>query len=204
LFCFLEKILNKNKKMNQQIENLNDYSNRKLMKSLYKSDSMSGSILQNKTKDLVVSITSNYIRPNNLMFPSNDSSISSKAVNTKKFKDLNESLILFDDDLNMTKKNVKRNESIFSCILIQQYFVYFVLCTFILLCSFGFYSVLITTNMRIESLENSLIDRISKNIPLKFISYKDYFADGNNQGKNYFIYSNDNLFDEDQQNKGFF
>jgi hypothetical protein len=65
LFCFLEKILNKNKKMNQQIENLNDYSNSKLMKSLYKSDSMSGSILQNKTKDLVVSITSNYIRPNN-------------------------------------------------------------------------------------------------------------------------------------------
>ena len=74
--------------MNQQIENLNDYTNSKLMKSLYKSDSMSGSILQNKTKDLVVSINSSYIRPNNLMFPSNDSSISSKALNTKKFKDL--------------------------------------------------------------------------------------------------------------------
>ena len=122
--------------MNQQIENLNDFSNNKLMKSLYRSDSLSGSILQNEiTKDLVVSIDSNnYNRPNKLMFPLNDSSISSKTVNIKRFKDLNESLILFDD-LNMTKKNIKRNESIFSCLLIQQYFVYFVLCAFILLCS---------------------------------------------------------------------
>ena len=31
---------------------------------------------------------------------------------------------------------------------------------FILLCSFGFYYVLVTTNLRIESLENSLMNKI--------------------------------------------
>lgn len=156
--------------MIQQIENLN-------YKSRYSTTSSESSSLQ-ETKDLVVSIdSSTFNNKTNRMFPSQ--TITSNA--TAKIRDFknSDSFIVCD---NLTKKRIQRNQRMFSCLLVQQYFVYFIMSAFILLCSFGFYYVLVTTNLRIESLENSLMNKIESKTPIRFISSKDYFADSEDEG----------------------
>jgi hypothetical protein len=106
-----------------------------------------------------------------------------------------ESLILYD------KQSLQKNRSMFSCLLVQQYFVYFVLCALIVMCSFGFYYVILMTNLRIESLESNLMDKLTNKIQMRFISAKDYLADVEENGRlnrnNYFIYSgNTDFFDQ--------
>lgn len=72
------------------------------------------------------------------------------------------------------------SKSFVSCYILQQYFVYLMLCAIIICGSFGFYYVIVSTNLRLEAMEKKLNEKIDKRMPLNFVSYKDYFANNKN------------------------
>ena len=214
-------------------DSLNDYLsiNRRTRSPAVYGSSASEMSPNETTRDMIVSMgNSNSLlhRPANLTMFHHSTALTSNHTllsnATKKVRDLDlmnkksvfptaaaaaaattESLILYD------KKSLQKNRSMFSCLLVQQYFVYFVLCALIVMCSFGFYYVILMTNLRIESLESNLMDKLTNKIQMRFISAKDYLADVEENGRlnrnNYFIYSgNTNFFDQldSEQIKGLF
>lgn len=84
------------------------------------------------------------------------------------------------EDNNFQKKSKRNNQldskSLVSCYLIQQYFVYLILCAILISGSFGFYYVIVSTNLRLDAMEKRFNEKIANRLPMSFVSGKDYRA----------------------------
>jgi len=210
-------------------DSLNDYlsMNRRTRSSAVYGSSASDLSHNETAKDMIISMdnsSSQLHRPANLgMFHHSTALTSNHTILSsanKKVRDIDlinkksvfptaacnvaaQSLILYD------KQSFRKNRSMFSCLLVQQYFVYFVLCALIVMCSFGFYYVILMTNLRIESLESNLMDKLENKIQIRIISAKDYLAELKQNGhlnrNSFYVYSgNNNFFDQidNEKSKG--
>lgn len=62
---------------------------------------------------------------------------------------------------NNQKQKTNSNKSFLSCYIIQLYFIYLILCTIIVGCSFGFYYTIVSTNLKIDFWRKNLATKCS-------------------------------------------
>jgi hypothetical protein len=115
---------------------------------------------------------------------------SSSPTMTTNTDDSNHSLTIPNLDRKLKKKQVKNHKgsstsappTYFTCYIIQQYFIYLILFAIILSGSFGFYYLLISTNMKIDELERKLNDKISTRLAIQLLTHGD-FTEKNKQNE---------------------
>jgi hypothetical protein len=108
---------------------------------------------------------------------------SSSPTMTTNTDDSNHSLSIPNMDRKLKKKPAKSHKSsstppapaYFTCYIIQQYFIYLILFAIIVSGSFGFYYLLISTNLKIEELERKLNDKISTRLAIQLLTHGDFF-----------------------------
>ena len=117
-------------------------------------------------------------------------SLSSKTKNEKQTRSSQKKLTKTMSINSVSQKPKKK--SLISCYLIQQYIIYLIISAIIISVSFGFYYMFVSMNLKLDSLEKRMNERIFKRLPIKIISKESFEnANGNmkftnNKNSNYY------------------